>query len=225
MDLNSSHGSSVGGKRVRPREPIGPLPLGTTISFGASSRQYRLIGLAEPASSTGMARPTGTAIGTGGAEMPADSGMDARLAQLRAVAGTLADEKADGDEDEVGGNKRSRDGSKGMHPKKLAKKKRKWMCVSQPILEPSPAHAGELGLESCTGIPGFWGAPTSLAPRRHAHLEITCPFRRQLSEHQPTPKNFQPLPLACALSELDPSRPRACRRMSASQGWRARARV
>lgn len=128
MDLNSSHGSSVGGKRVRPREPIGPLPLGTTISFGASSRQYRLIGLAEPASSTGMARPTGTAIGTGGAEMPADSGMDARLAQLRAVAGTLADEKADGDEDEVGGNKRSRDGSKGMHPKKLAKKKRKWIA-------------------------------------------------------------------------------------------------
>jgi len=122
LDLGSSHGSHVDGQRLRPHERCGPLPNGAVLAFGASSRHYTL---------RGLVADTGGVVA---AAAPADS----RLAQLLAVAGELG-----GDEDVAGegggaGRKRAAGQRKAMHPKKLAKKNRKWLCAAPPRLGRTP---------------------------------------------------------------------------------------
>lgn len=122
MDLGSSHGSQVDGTLVPPAKPAGPLRPGAIIRFGASARSYTLAGLrASPPSGT-----SGPAAASASGEYR--GGDDARVAQLRAVAGRTED--TEGGDDQAG--KRGR--SKPMDPRKLAKKKRKWMCVlARPV--------------------------------------------------------------------------------------------
>uniref|UniRef100_A0A7S0NYT0 protein-tyrosine-phosphatase n=2 Tax=Calcidiscus leptoporus TaxID=127549 RepID=A0A7S0NYT0_9EUKA len=63
IDLKSSHGTLINGKRLQPHEPC-RLREGAAVSFGASARQYRLVGLrtAEPEPEEGPQLPFAVGI-------------------------------------------------------------------------------------------------------------------------------------------------------------------
>uniref|UniRef100_A0A7S0Q8H9 protein-tyrosine-phosphatase n=1 Tax=Coccolithus braarudii TaxID=221442 RepID=A0A7S0Q8H9_9EUKA len=131
VDLKSSHGTSVNGKRLVAHEPC-RLREGAAVTFGASARQYRLGGCNR-----------GGARGSASEALLEEAGP-----QLPFAAGLEMDEPALLEE---AGSKRK------MHPKKLAKKKRRWLAGPKARGKQSENERVAMMAGSGSGImgPGF----------------------------------------------------------------------